>query len=317
MKASRAPPPCPLCSCAPRTKLPAAIWQARTPPQPRIATTKPYLPTTCRRESLPCLRPRRSKPPHDDAGDGELRCSWSSSWRCCSPGPGRETTRGASATRRRRAASAASPVHRGDTRPERRRCAASAASPYTGVSRGPSGGGWMARVLVDPERGSCRAVGPFPDPHAAALAHDRVAIAYLGDRARPNFPPAFHPIEQRFLRLCREREGQIDVCALVADPGTYEARYATFLRSVLRLKQWGDFKGLIVEFFISRASEIGDDILKEGGERLEARFSLAGAEEPAAGRRRRATTAAALGRQCHRRARAPPAAAVCGVNREN
>jgi len=130
----------------------------------------------------------------------------------------------------------------------------------------------MARVLVDPERGSCRAVGPFPDPHAAALAHDRVAIAYLGDRARPNFPPAFHPIEQRFLRLCREREGQIDVCALVADPGTYEARYATFLRSVLRLKQWGDFKGLIVEFFISRASEIGDDILKEGGERLEARF---------------------------------------------
>ncbi|CAD6202250.1 unnamed protein product [Miscanthus lutarioriparius] len=143
---------------------------------------------------------------------------------------------------------------------------------YTGVTRGPSGDGWMARVLVDPERGSCRTIGPFSDPHAAALVHDRVAIAYLGDRARPNFPAAFHPIEQRFLRLCREREGQIDVCALVADPGMYEARYATFLRSVLRLKQWGEFKGLIVEFFISRASEIGDDILKEGGEKLEARF---------------------------------------------
>ena len=127
-------------------------------------------------------------------------------------------------------------------------------------------------MLVDPERGSCRTIGSFSDPHAAALVHDRVAIAYLGDRARPNFPAAFHPIEQRFLRLCREREGQIDVCALLADPGMYEARYATFLRSVLRLKQWGEFKGLIVEFFISRASEIGDDLLKEGGERLEARF---------------------------------------------
>jgi hypothetical protein len=41
---------------------------------------------------------------------------------------------------------------------------------------------------------------------------------------------------------------------------------------VLRLKQWGDFKGLVVEFFNSHASEIGDDVLKEGGERLEARF---------------------------------------------
>ena len=65
------------------------------------------------------------------------------------------------------------------------------------------------------------------------------------------------------------------MCALVAGtpartrPGTR----STFLRSsVLRLKQWGDFKGLVVEFFISHASEIGDDVLKEGGERLEARF---------------------------------------------
>jgi hypothetical protein len=109
-------------------------------------------------------------------------------------------------------------------------------------------------------------------PHCFSRSTDLRNVAYLGDRARPNFPAAFHPIEQRFLRLCREREGQIDVCALVADPGTYEARYATFLRSVLRLKQWGDFKGLIVEFFISRATEIGDDVLKEGGEKLEARF---------------------------------------------
>ena len=61
------------------------------------------------------------------------------------------------------------------------------------------------------------AVPRDPDPHAAALVQDHVAIAYLGDRARPNFLAVFHPIEQRFLWLCRAREGQIDVCALVAD----------------------------------------------------------------------------------------------------
>ena len=62
------------------------------------------------------------------------------------------------------------------------------------------------------------------------------------------------------------------MCALVADLDTYKARYTTFLRSVLWLKQWGEFKGLIIEFFISHASEIGDNILKEGGKKLEARF---------------------------------------------
>ncbi|CAD6202248.1 unnamed protein product [Miscanthus lutarioriparius] len=60
------------------------------------------------------------------------------------------------------------------------------------------------------------------------------------------------------------------VCA-GGGPGTYEAGYATFLRSMLRLKQWGEFKG-VAKFFISRASEIGDDVLNESGERLEARF---------------------------------------------
>jgi len=133
------------------------------------------------------------------------------------------------------------------------------------------GGGWAAHVLVDPERQAYRSVGPFPDAHAAALAHDRVAIAFLGDRARANFRPAFHPIEQRFLRLCRTRGGEIDVCALVAS-GAYEARYATFLRAVLGLERWGEYLGVVLEFFLDRAPEIGREALEEGGEKLAARF---------------------------------------------
>jgi hypothetical protein len=51
----------------------------------------------------------------------------------------------------------------------------------------------------------------------------------------------------------------------------YEVRYATFLRLVLWLKQWEEFKGLVIEFFISCATEIRDDVLKdEGRERLSA-----------------------------------------------
>jgi hypothetical protein len=145
---------------------------------------------------------------------------------------------------------------------------------YVGVKRDP-GGGWAAHVLVDPERRAYRTVGPFPDEHAAALAHDRVAIAHLGDRARANFRAGFHPMEQRFLRLCRTRAGEIDVCALVADVGTYEARYATFLRAVLRLPHWGEYLDAILDFYIGRAAEIGEEALAEeggDGEKLAARF---------------------------------------------
>ncbi|KAJ1298655.1 hypothetical protein BS78_01G470200 [Paspalum vaginatum] len=143
---------------------------------------------------------------------------------------------------------------------------------YAGVERAPDGG-WTARVPVDAEGKRHRVIGPFADDHAAALAHDRVAIAFQGDSARANFRAAFHPIEQRFLRLCRTREGQIDVCALVAD-GTYEDRYATFLRAVLRLDQWGqEYTGFILDFFIDRAAEIGEAALAEGAdEALAARF---------------------------------------------
>jgi hypothetical protein len=141
---------------------------------------------------------------------------------------------------------------------------------YAGVRPIPAGG-WAAHVLVDPERHAYRTVGPFPDAHAAALAHDRVAIAFLGDRARANFRPAFHPIEQRFLRLCRTRDGEIDVCTLVAD-GMYEARYATFLRAVLGLERWGEYLGVVLDFFLDRAAEIGREALEEGGEKLAARF---------------------------------------------
>ncbi|CAN6290569.1 unnamed protein product [Urochloa humidicola] len=144
---------------------------------------------------------------------------------------------------------------------------------YVGVRRLPGGGGWAAHVLVDPERRAYRTVGPFPDEHAAALAHDRVAMAYLGDRGRANFRPAFNQMEQRFLRLCRTREGEIDLCALVADAATYEARYAAFLRAVLALPRWGEYLGAVVEFFIGRAREIGEDALKdESGEMVADRF---------------------------------------------
>nr|CAB3501923.1 unnamed protein product [Digitaria exilis] len=141
---------------------------------------------------------------------------------------------------------------------------------YAGVRRGPNGE-WLAHVLVDPERGEHRTVGPFPDEHAAALAHDRIAIAFLGDSARANFRPAFHQIEQRFLRLCRTRAGEIDVCRLVAE-GTYEDRYATFLRSVLALQRWGEYLNVVIDFFVGRAGEIGEEALVEGGEKLAARF---------------------------------------------
>ncbi|RLN43520.1 hypothetical protein C2845_PM01G04000 [Panicum miliaceum] len=78
-------------------------------------------------------------------------------------------------------------------------------------------------------------------------------------------------MEQRFLRLCRTRDGEIDVCTLVAG-GTYEARYATFLRAVLGLDWWGEYLGVVLDFFLNRAAEIGKEALEEGGEKLAARF---------------------------------------------
>ncbi|CAN6296411.1 unnamed protein product [Urochloa humidicola] len=143
---------------------------------------------------------------------------------------------------------------------------------YVGVKRLPGGGGWTAQVPVHPERPVYRTVGPFPDEHAAALAHDRLAIAYVGDRARANFRPAFNHMELRFLQLCREREREIDLCALVADPATYEAWYAAYLREVLGMPHWGEYLDPVIDFFMDRATEIGEEALVEGGEKLVARF---------------------------------------------
>ncbi|KAL6649277.1 hypothetical protein ACP70R_013501 [Stipagrostis hirtigluma subsp. patula] len=140
---------------------------------------------------------------------------------------------------------------------------------YTGVRRSPCGG-WTAHVF-DPDLRAVRAIGTFPDEHAAALAHDRVSLAYHGDGARLNFRPAFHGIEHQFLRRCRMRAADIDVCGIVAD-GTYEARYATFLRAVFGLEDWSDFMDVMLEFFLDRAAEIGEEALVAGGEKLAAKF---------------------------------------------
>ncbi|TVU48292.1 hypothetical protein EJB05_07923, partial [Eragrostis curvula] len=141
---------------------------------------------------------------------------------------------------------------------------------YTGVQQSPSSGVWTAHV-DDPDLLGPRVIGAFADEHAAALAHDRVAIAFHGDGARINFGPAFHPVERQFLRRCRMRRADIDVCAIVAD-GSYEARYATFLRAVFALERYGEFLDVMIQFFIDRAAEIGMEALEAGGDKLVAKF---------------------------------------------
>ncbi|KAK3150570.1 hypothetical protein QOZ80_3AG0234910 [Eleusine coracana subsp. coracana] len=145
---------------------------------------------------------------------------------------------------------------------------------YTGVQRSPCGQ-WTAHV-VDPDQHAVRAIGPFPDEHAAALAHDRVAIAFHGGGSggaggRLNFGAAFHAIEHKFLVRCGAMRREEDVCAMVAD-GSYEARYAAFLRAVFALERYGEFMDVILEFYIDRAAQVGEDALLAGGEKLVARF---------------------------------------------
>ncbi|KAL6902404.1 hypothetical protein ACP4OV_005280 [Aristida adscensionis] len=142
---------------------------------------------------------------------------------------------------------------------------------YVGVERSPGGSTWAAHVLDPDNKGKVLAVGAFADEHAAALAHDRLSLAYHGDAARLNFRPAFHGMEHQFLRRCRMRAPHIDLRGIVED-GTYEARYATFLRAVYRLDDWRDYMDAMLEFFIDRAAEIGAAALEDGGERLAARF---------------------------------------------
>lgn len=125
--------------------------------------------------------------------------------------------------------------------------------------------------MVDPATRAARAIGLFPDEHAAALAHDRVAIALHGDGARLNFGAAFHPVEHKFLLRCQQRRDVAEVCAIVAD-GSYEARYVAFLRTVFAMERYGEFMDVMLEFYIDRAAQIGEDALVAGGEKLAARF---------------------------------------------
>lgn len=139
---------------------------------------------------------------------------------------------------------------------------------YHGVHQDPMGR-WTAHVF-DPELKTFRLIGTFQHEHAAALAQDRVAIAYHGDRARINFGPAFYGVECQFLRRCQTTKGAIDICGIVRD-GTYEAKYATFLRAVYH-SSLRDLSDMILEFFICRALQIGEEAIDAGGEKLVTRF---------------------------------------------
>ncbi|KAM0874827.1 hypothetical protein ACQ4PT_037169 [Festuca glaucescens] len=158
---------------------------------------------------------------------------------------------------------------------------------YVGVYHDPTKG-WMARVM-DLKRRAARSIGPFDDPHQAALAHDRVAVACAGrgisSAKQLNFPTAFYRVETAFLQRW---EG--DVCDAV-EKGEYEKIYARFLRAgyraAMKIKEgdnggeqitdhaddliascvgdgeffWDD----IEDFFLYRAGEIGKEALEEEG----------------------------------------------------
>lgn len=145
-----------------------------------------------------------------------------------------------------------------------------------------AGKGWMARVM-DPKRGgAARDIGPFESKHMAALAHDRVTIAgAVGGSTTPlNFHTGFHLAETTFLRLlCREPG--CDICGMV-EKGEYEPRYEEFLRkgyrAVLKTEDWdgnptgcdGFYLEIVLDCFIARAGEIGEEILNNGGKKHDA-----------------------------------------------
>ncbi|KAM0856022.1 hypothetical protein ACQ4PT_049391 [Festuca glaucescens] len=182
---------------------------------------------------------------------------------------------------------------------------------YIGVYRDPSKG-WMARAM-DLKRRAARSIGPFDDPHLAALAHDRAAIACAGRgvaRGAPlNFEAAFYRVETAFLHRW---EG--DVCDAV-EKGEYEKIYAKFLRAgykaALNIEDGDDggeqiaesvdahadeliascvgdaefFWDDVEDFFLCRAAEIGEEALKgkedgrdDGGKLLRNRSERRGHE---------------------------------------
>jgi flagellar biosynthesis GTPase FlhF len=158
----------------------------------------------------------------------------------------------------------------------------------------------MARAM-DLKRRVARSIGPFDDPHLAALAHDRAAITCAGRgvaRGAPlNFEAAFYRVETAFLHRW---EG--DVCEAL-EKGEYDKVYARFLRAgyraALNIEDGDDgggdahvdelvascvgdaqfFWDDVEDFFLCRAAEIGEEALKgkedgrdDGGKLLRNRF---------------------------------------------
>ncbi|KAL5210923.1 hypothetical protein ABZP36_006546 [Zizania latifolia] len=146
--------------------------------------------------------------------------------------------------------------------------------PYDGVKQDAFTGKWAATVF-DPDLNDVRLVGAFPDEHTAALAHDRLDIAFHSDRARVNFKPAFHDVELQFLRRCRAKKNVFDICAIVGD-GTYDEHYAKFLSTLYQQAMYHSgarsFTNVILDFFICRASEIWREADDAGDEKLAERF---------------------------------------------
>uniref|UniRef100_A0A0E0K971 AP2/ERF domain-containing protein n=1 Tax=Oryza punctata TaxID=4537 RepID=A0A0E0K971_ORYPU len=149
---------------------------------------------------------------------------------------------------------------------------------YVGVQQDKGTGKWAACVVDPANPTKHRLVGAFPDEHAAALAHDRLDIAFRGgDRAAgANFRPAFHAVELDFLKLCADKSPDA-LCGLVASGDKYDEKYSEFLRKIYNgvmhnSSSCKKFMDVILDFFIARAKEIGKEALLAGGARLVERF---------------------------------------------
>lgn len=151
---------------------------------------------------------------------------------------------------------------------------------YVGVQRDKGTGKWAACVVDPSNPTKHRLVGAFPDEHAAALAHDRLDLAFRGGGHRgagANFRPAFHAVELEFLRLCAATSSPGSHCGLVAGGDKYDEKYSEFLRKIYHgvmdnSPSYKKFFDVILDFFIARAREIGREALEDGGDMLVERF---------------------------------------------
>uniref|UniRef100_A0A0D9VPW8 Helicase C-terminal domain-containing protein n=1 Tax=Leersia perrieri TaxID=77586 RepID=A0A0D9VPW8_9ORYZ len=152
--------------------------------------------------------------------------------------------------------------------------------PYIGVRRDVTTGVFTALVM-DPDTNTPRAVGAFGDSNAAALAHDRLEIAFHGvAAARVNFGAGFHGVEHRFLSYLRTMKDTSTetVCKVVANEGRYDSMYSIYLKQTYNMMMdesrptpaW--LMDLKLEFYIERACEIGVDALNGTRDQLVERF---------------------------------------------